>query len=65
MNEDQSAIFSKLLDINWKIRLKKDELSKMESEMVQIDTELRESMGMEAYMKFMNNGKKMFAPNEG
>ncbi len=64
MNEAQRTIFSKLLDANYECSQKREELSKLQKEVFELDRELRESMGVEAYMTFMNNGKAMFAPKE-
>jgi hypothetical protein len=64
MNDQQRSIFSKIVDLNWEIGIKKAEVTKMEMQLSEMDTELRESMGIEAYMKFMNQGKMMFAPKE-
>jgi hypothetical protein len=64
MNEQQRSIFSKIVDLNWEIGIKKAEVTKMEMKLSQLDNDLRESMGLEAYTNFMNHGKKMFAPVE-
>lgn len=64
MTTHQSQIFSKLLDANWEASLEKDMLKKIvKLKLVnEYENQLRESMGAEAYNKFIENGKKMFAP---
>ena len=69
MTNEQSAIFRKVLDTNWELkeltesgnwneaRLK----SKEHNEAVE---ELKTSMGEREYDKFINMGRKMFAPLE-
>jgi len=69
MTNEQSAIFRKVLDTNWEVkeltesgnwneaRLK----SKEHNEAVE---ELKTSMGEREYDKFINMGRKMFAPLE-
>ena len=69
MTDEQSAIFRKVLDTNWEVkeltesgnwneaRLK----SKEHNEAVE---ELKTSMGEREYDKFINMGRKMFAPLE-
>ena len=69
MTNEQSAIFRKVLDTNWQVkeltesgnwneaRLK----SKEHNEAVE---ELKTSMGEREYDKFINMGRKMFAPLE-
>lgn len=66
MTEQQSALFREVLDLNWEFGqeinwTKKWELSKALS---QKKNELRESMGHKEYEKFIENGRKMFAPLE-
>lgn len=59
--DEQREIFSKLLDANWDMKQgnpdKAVEVSKLTSQ-------LRESMGTEAFDKFIANGKAMFAPKQ-
>jgi hypothetical protein len=62
MNEEQRAIFSKLVNANYECSQKREELTALQKEVYTLDQQFRKSMGMEAYMRFMANGKKMFAP---
>lgn len=64
MTETQRALFSQILDLNWEYEhetnwANKWELAKQLSEKKQ---QLREDMGAKEYDKFMDNGRKMFAP---
>lgn len=64
MNDEQREIFSKVLDKNWEASQTKNHSVKFNhyKEVNTLLKELKESMGEEAYNKFIENGKAMFAP---
>jgi hypothetical protein len=69
MTNQESAIFSKVLDTNWEVK----ELTaagdwdkaraKVKEHQAHVE-ELKELMGEKAYNDFINMGRKMFAPRE-
>jgi hypothetical protein len=67
MTNEQSAIFRKVLDTNWEVK-ELTEAGKWKEAMEKINAhndavkELKESMGEEEYNKFINTGRRMFAP---
>ena len=71
MTEEQRVIFRKVLDTNWEIKelmeeVKKtgnfDKLLEKSKEHQAAVAELKESMGEYEYNKFIETGRKMFAP---
>lgn len=69
MTNEQSAIFSQVLDTNWEIKELieagkfVDALPKVK-QLNELKATLRQSMGAEAYDNFMDTGRRMFAPVE-
>lgn len=66
MTEEQSVIFREILDLNWEFTNSNDWTQKWElaKTLSNKKRELKESMGEDEYNKFMENGRKMFAPLE-
>jgi hypothetical protein len=69
MTNEQSAIFKKVLDTNWEVKLlseagKWTEAVEKCKEHHAAVKELKESMGEAEYDKFIDTGRKMFAPLE-
>jgi hypothetical protein len=71
MTEEQKAIFSRVLDTNWEIKELMEETKKTgkwekvlakSKEHQEAVKELKESMGEAEYNKFIENGRRMFAP---
>jgi hypothetical protein len=71
MTEEQRVIFRKVLDTNWEIKelmegVKKtgnfDKLLEKSKEHQAALKELKESMGEAEYNKFIETGRRMFAP---
>ncbi len=67
MNKEQEQLFKELLDLNWEMEKERDMMKKWGLVIAVNDKrkELRESMGEEAYQKFMNAGSKLFSKKEG
>jgi hypothetical protein len=70
LTEAQREIFSKLIEANWNLNRLYDRVTEKgtyqpiidaEKEVVALTNELRESMGKEAFDKFMSIGKEMFS----
>lgn len=66
MTEFQRNLFNIILDTNWDYEqetdpVKKEEIGKLLREK---KLELKLDMGEEAYLGFINMGKKMFAPKK-
>ena len=69
MTNEQSAIFRKVLDTNWEVKElmesgKWEEARLKSKEHHEAVNELKASMGEREYEKFVENGRKMFAPKE-
>jgi len=64
MTEKQGKIFSQILDLNWDMNREPNASKKFElaKQLGTKKEELKADMGEEAYVKFFENGKKMFAP---
>jgi hypothetical protein len=64
MTQEQSLLFTALVDKNWDLAHEKDIHKKMElaKEFSRIRKDLQDSMGLEEYERFVENGRKMFAP---
>jgi hypothetical protein len=67
MTDTQSALFSKLVDLNWEIdqlfaQGKTTEAFNLSNQYVETEKELIESMGKEEYDNFIEMGRQMFAP---
>lgn len=69
MTNEQSAIFRKVLDTNWEVKElmesgKWEEARLKSKEHHEAVNDLKASMGEREYEKFIENGRKMFAPKE-
>jgi hypothetical protein len=66
MTEQQSSLFSEILDLNWEFEHETDWSKKWElaKSLGLKKQELRENMGHKEYDTFIENGRKMFAPLE-
>ena len=69
MTNEQSAIFRRVLDTNWEVKElmesgKWDEARLKSKEHHEAVNELKASMGEKEYEKFIDTGRKMFAPAE-
>lgn len=64
LNEEQQKLFSKVLDYNHEMLHGETGTQRMEAlgKLTQAKTDLKNSMGEEAYNTFMTMGKRMFAP---
>ena len=67
MTNEQSAIFRKVLDTNWEVKElseagKWTEAMKKSKEHNDAVKELKESMGEAEHNKFIDTGRRMFAP---
>jgi hypothetical protein len=67
MTDEQSAIFRKVLDTNWEMKElreagKWNEMMEKVKEHNAHVKELKESMGEVEYEKFIDTGRRMFAP---
>jgi hypothetical protein len=67
MTNAQSALFSKLVDLNWEIdqlfmQGKASEAFKLSDQYIETERALIEDMGREAYDRFIEMGRQMFAP---
>jgi hypothetical protein len=69
MTNEQSAIFSKVLDANWEVKELTESGKWMQvlekiKELNELKSKLKESMGEKEYNQFIDTGRKMFAPVE-
>jgi hypothetical protein len=69
MTNEQSEIFRRVLDTNWEVKElsaagKWKEAMEKSKEHHAAVKELKESMGEEEYDKFIDTGRRMFAPLE-
>ena len=64
MTAKESKILRELIDKNWECTHEPDVIKKFElaKQVSNLRSELRGSMGAEEFDKFMDNGRKMFAP---
>jgi len=64
LTEKQSNLLREVIDLNWEFEQETDWSKKwnMAKELNTKKKELREDMGGEEYDKFIENGRKMFAP---
>jgi hypothetical protein len=64
MTEEQSKLFREILDLNWEFTHELDWGNKWDlaKELAAKKHALKEMMGTKEYDKFMENGRKMFAP---
>jgi hypothetical protein len=65
LTPDQSKLFGKIVDLNWDIShsgASFPERLEMVREMNRIEQDLRDSMGEEEYDRFLDLGRRMFAP---
>lgn len=63
LTESQREIFGKLLDKNWEAKTEPDKVKQaaLYGEAGKLKQELKNAMGQEAYIKFVEEGKKLFA----
>lgn len=59
--DTQRAIFTNLLDANWEMKHGNPDKA---VEVDELTSQLKESMGAEAFNTFMANGRAMFAPKQ-
>jgi hypothetical protein len=66
LTEKQSTLLREVIDLNWEFTHETDWTKKwnMAKELNNKKKELRDDMGSDEYDKFMDNGRKMFAPLE-
>lgn len=66
MTQEQSRLFSQLVDKNWDLAHEEDPRKKMllAKEFSRIRKALQDSMGLEEYERFVENGRKMFASKD-
>ena len=69
MTNEQSAIFRQVLDTNWEVKELMEAKKYVEAmekvrELDRLKAQLKESMGEEEYDKFIDTGRRMFAPAE-
>lgn len=64
LTDDQRLLFSKILDLNYDFNRETKSTKKFElfKQLNAAKTELKESMGHDAYNDFMSKGQRMFAP---
>jgi hypothetical protein len=64
MTESQSNQLREIIDLNWNISHEANPVKKwdMVNELNDKKRVLRDDMGHEEYDRFMDNGRKMFAP---
>lgn len=66
LTEQQSELLRKVIDLNWEASFNEDPAIRdlSETQLFEAKHELIRSMGLEAYCKFMQAGREMFAPRE-
>ncbi len=67
--DSQRELFSKILDANWDATIAErdgnlDLAGELYIKRDEMNEELKISMGEDAYNRFIDNGKKMFAPKQ-
>lgn len=64
MTDSQRTLFSKIVDLNWDYTQEKNNTKKFElfEQLNAAKSELKASMGDQAYDEFISRGKQMFAP---
>ena len=63
LTTEQQEILRRVIDLNWEASHNEDEYVREQSqrELYEARAELINSMGVEAYMKFMATGRQMFS----
>lgn len=66
LTNEQREIFRRILELNWNYSQETNNSRKFElfEQLNQAKTEMKESMGEEAYASFIVKGMRMFAPKE-
>jgi hypothetical protein len=66
MTESQRVQLREIIDLNWEVTQEANIHKKMEmaQQLSSKKMALRNDMGHEEYEKFMDNGRKMFAPKQ-
>jgi hypothetical protein len=64
MTNSQQKLFREILDLNWDLNQETNVIQQWEMAMRLSDLkkQLRDDMGVEEYDRFIENGRKMFAP---
>lgn len=64
MTNSQQTLFREILDLNWDLNQETNAIQQWEmiKRLNDLKKELRDDMGAEEYDRFMENGRKMFAP---
>jgi hypothetical protein len=64
MTKKESKLLSEIIDLNWNVSREENIMKRVEmfEELSIKKRALRDSMGHEEYDRFMDNGRKMFAP---
>lgn len=64
LTEEQSKLLSKLIDLTWEADNTDNSYAERDSyrqQSYQVKNQLIRSMGVEAYMEFIDKGRRMFA----
>lgn len=64
LTESQRSLFREILDANWEVKTKEEELMSAKRTLETKTNDLKGSMGEEAYDNFINTGRQMFAPKK-
>jgi hypothetical protein len=67
LTEEQSKLLSQLIDLSWEADNTANDYAERDSyreESLRVRNLLIRSMGVEAYMEFMDTGRRMFADKE-
>lgn len=64
LNDQQQILFREILDLNWELKDVEDPIERFElsRKLNAKKNELKNDMGAEEYEKFMDTGRRMFAP---
>ena len=64
MTNSQQTLFREILDLNWDLNQETNIIQQWEmiKRLNDLKKQLRDDMGAEEYDRFMENGRKMFAP---
>lgn len=64
MTNSQQTLFREILDLNWDLNQETNIIQQWEmiKRLNDLKKQLRDDMGIEEYDRFMENGRKMFAP---
>lgn len=64
LNDQQQILFREILDLNWELKDAVDPIERFElsRKLNAKKNELKNDMGSEEYQKFIDTGRRMFAP---